>query len=580
MGKLIFLLTFSLSLSVSATRTPNYKIIHHSFFEITSPIDSLLQTGMSLGINGRDTLVPDRQCREDIVEDIFLNSDNLTGDVKKVETILNQCHSKLYSGTANQYLDLVLETNTSYRYEETGRFVGLRFRDTYGRVMEGHLGLKNTSEPLPLVIFKCGVTCNLDSKTTRKALMQFFDEGPFHVLAIPNMTGSVFVNNNKQMGYGGFDEGRFLIEVARYVRSPEFPYSKNFSTAHIVAISLGGLSLFYSALYQDAQILEGTKPVINSFVAACPVVDMERSLRQVFVNPLARFVFGKTIVEHARYTIDAQSPIKIIEDWFTSPFSRGDLVDFFGQAYSEVWQLYMRDIVWGSSPLKNVRINKTEDFWHYNQFQNYAHHITTPTLVWAPADDPIVQRESNASLLEKIVTEKNLPAFKFLNTEAGNHCAFITNFGWGMSGTVIRSFILKHSPEILKQRKVEFRQTDFLSSKFRTLPKGYERKAMYFRAEKNLPFILVDLKLLKIPCPISDRGPMHCASSRTEKIPFHKLGLVTKDIPATRAEAESLTRWLNTSMQFINDLGEPISKQDEVDGIRITSYGPNRLMPH
>ncbi len=578
-GGLLCALLLVFSQSVFAFLAPKYSITSHEFFNFTTAVDPEDSSKGTTGKQGRIELPSDKACMEENAESLILETANVNDGVKKVEGLLNRCHSVVYSGINNPYLDMLDEIHTNYRYEETGRFIGIRFRDTYGRLINAHLGLKNTSRPLPLVVFKCGVNCNLDSRTTRKAIMQFFDEGPFHILALPNMTGSDFVYANKQMGFGGIDEGRNLIEIARYVRAPQFPYSHLFSSSHVVGISLGGLATFYSALYHDAQIKEGVNPIVNSFTSACPVVDMESSVRGVFRNPLARLVFGQTIIKHARYIVDQQSPIKTAGDIFTSPFPRENLIDFFGQAYSEIWQLFMRDIPWRSAPFESINISNAYDFWAYNRFYLYAQHIQTPYLVWSPADDPVVLREENTAILEKTAQDNNLSAFHFINTDYGNHCSFATGYGWGLSGTVLRSFILRNTPELMAAKQVQSLPATALPKSIRLLGKGIVRRQLYMSAETGSPDISVNTVNIIEHCP-AGKPNTNCWSTASAKISFESLGLKKEDIPQNQAQVDALTRWLNTNVRFVNEAGAPVTFKDKIAGLQITSYGKDYPTPH
>jgi hypothetical protein len=140
------------------------------------------------------------------------------------------------------------------------------------------LFLKEASEPRPLIIVKCGLQCDLGTPTLKYLLSMLFDEGPFHVMLVPNITSKTYQIQNKIVSVGGFDEGRNVLAVAKYVDSDAFPFKEKISRVHVAGISLGGHAALYSGLYNSFDKKPNGDSYISTIFAGCPVVDLKSSV--------------------------------------------------------------------------------------------------------------------------------------------------------------------------------------------------------------------------------------------------------------------------------------------------------------
>lgn len=472
---------------------------------------------------------------------------------------LNLCDDHLHrNGRADNFpllapwLEVARESNYTYRYELSSNYSAWYFADSYGRMMTGHLAIQPGFRKRPLVIFKCGLDCSVENVPIEKAMMVFFDTHPFHVLVLPSMSGPEFTEKNDVSGLPGLDEGRHLLEVARFVQSPEFPYASHIESVHVVGFSLGGLSALYSALYHDTAVVYGAKPIVDSFLAICPVVDLESATSQLLKSTVADYYFGHDVGKFFRFKHGQAPPQELFSSELiqqTYGWSDEQIHSTIGDAGKGLFQTLLAQSPWNTKPFQGIKFRDASQFWWFHNFSNFVHRIKSPLLIWGAKDDPLVPYSKNVGRIRELVSS-DFPNIKVIGTKRGSHCAYSQNFGFNLPTEIMGRFIIQNS---IQFKTLERNVRIPLPQKYIEWMKNYGGIVHRFWS--------VDAMADRAHLHVT---PVRCFSSRDCNMSF-EFPLETFPFfsePMNSAEAQGITRWLNANVRLLNGAGKIIRMGD------------------
>ena len=415
-------------------------------------------------------------------------------------------------------------------------------------VLRGFLALKPGYEKRPLVILRCGLLCNAGDISHRFMLMHLFDESPFNVLAIANVTGPEYVADNMHVAIGGFGEGMQYLRVAALVARS--PLARFVSSYHIASVSLGSQGVLYASFLNKYNLNSGV-PKIASALALCPVVDLRPSAKHLF-NPgwsgrLAQVYFMDSVM-------NAIASVPGLSLFF--PRLQADQIPD-GVASAAAYHYAQLPPRYFLKPYENLRVTTPEQVWQLNRFLNFVQYGTdVPTLALASENDWVVETDVNAEPLARSV-----PANGNLNVivvPRGNHCAINVAYGWETATEIYRSFVLSKSPELFARRSWRSARVSpewFARSLLLDQMQAYARFEFaadvgraYFRlktwiADHNLPS----------PCPSPWDATSRCVRKRELTLPFDAFAPASwARAPRTEAEAQALTRFANANFRVVD----------------------------
>jgi len=394
------------------------------------------------------------ECSQEALRDVIWKRQKTSDQGKDINAWVQRCSSEISSLLSRRSIvPLIKFVTMSYDFSDNPHVHAVKATLPDGRVLSGFVAMKPDDLPRPFVIAKCGVFCSGQASTSHRAfMMHFFDEAPFHVLALANNTGSDFQRDNKALSVGGFDEGRQLYQIAQLLRSPRSPIAKRISSVHVVGASLGGNAALYAGLYSSLN-----EPNIQSVTALCPVVVVEKTVKRLYTAKPISILANFDLLHRLRdlfYVIPALAKV------FPEGLRRLRSSRLFAKL-SEAILVYYRDWTekepWDLDPFKGVRITSLPQFWQLNDFRNFIQHIRVPTLAVAAENDDLVRSENNSKLLKAALAKTPNRDLDTVFFKQGNHCAFGLANGWGNYSMLLREFILSHSPETQehwKERRV------------------------------------------------------------------------------------------------------------------------------
>lgn len=538
-------------------------------FEISKPISAGRLLQPSFHPTGISPVFSRGECQGDQISEIFKAESGLAKSANRLRQYFNKCTQDIATDRERFTLAPVFQfAAVDYPFKENPDIRFLSGVDGEGRKINGYLAMKRDLKARPFIIVKCGVFCNAEeSSSIINSMMHLFDESPFHVLILANVTGSDFEKENKAFAVGGFDEGRQLYQLATYLKK-ESSIRDRISSVQVMGISLGGNGALFSGLYSSQNPLPSNEKSIDGVLAVCPVVNLQNSLRNLYREDL---------LSHG-YTFYTFQVLRSIAE--ALPFLGTALQNINRKTPEQMYQLLTRLLlnyygqwtdheVWDLKPFQGVRIKNLQQFWELNDFLRFYSQVEIPTLVIAADNDPIVRPKQNAYL---IPTDN--PLVQVLPLQQGSHCAFSYANGYERWSRLLREYFVANDP-VWKQQRHEVRidlakelKPQGLFGGFRP-PKFTYQLQSEWQALPNKSEALLNLKTINYqPSGESsclgvseydideEKNRESCVSYHQIKIPLRKiLPALNEGWPQDQFAARRLTRILNTRTVLLDGQG-------------------------
>lgn len=496
------------------------------------------------------------QCYHTEVERMVSSYTGKTSNLAQdLQSWANRCEKELSIGSTNPLSTVLKFANVNY--DITGnkiKNVEIEFEDK-SRI-KAMLGMKSGKRPL--VIAKTGVYSNaVDGGVTRNFFMQLFDESPFHVLFLANVTGTDYMKMNGAVALGGMDEGKQILKIVDMLTADP-KYKDLIEDVHVVGVSLGSHGVLYSSLYNSFD--QNSISKIKSTVALCPVVNLEPTIHSVFQTTVAGIYYAILTSQTFKEVYDY---IPVLREYLprNGIWSQSQLYNASTQATLWHYKERTSKTPLDMEPFVGERVQELKDFWSLNNFIKYADQVKTPTLIVHSRDDFLVQSVLNSDELLKATQNKD-SQIGIVEFQNGSHCALNVATGWQTMSSMLRSFVLKHSsykPEVGVTVETAFKSPSlnsnqkitkytFVTSKNKTKA---DLKIQYYNSSQNAN---------GSSCKRYDAlyAPELCYRTKTESVDLSMLSDVGVEVPKNDFEANRLTRWLNTNVSLINKNSEVI----------------------
>jgi pimeloyl-ACP methyl ester carboxylesterase len=404
--------------------------------------------------------------------------------------------------------------------------------------LKGLLGLKGDFKARPFVIMRLGIFSSIeDFKPERAWAMMMFEQSPFNVLLLENMSSGDFVADNSQFAFGGYDEGLQNILVAKLLQDPMQPISRLVDSVHIFGVSLGGHGTLFASLLNDFNSPKN-RPLIQSFSAMCPVVNLQDTMQ----NLTSGGAFSAMVDLWSRERLKGLgSKMSAVNDY--------DNFSFLKKAVSEIARTYQGGLSYVSGIHLPPGMKDGADFWGLNDFWKFYNNVKQPVLIVATDQDMAVPYALNSARLQNKSMKVDSKNIRVVNLPEGYHCTLAIPYDWKALSTVLQSYVLSHSPNFKMEQKslvVDLGDEDW--KEFYSAPATLQLKVE--EPDKDHNFVKLEIevvnsagkeKTLNLSLPLSD----------------FDFRFFNKEL--TDPETEMLTRWLNQNLK-VELLNEKIPK--------------------
>lgn len=396
--------------------------------------------------------------------------------------------------------------------------------------LKGLLALKGDFKRRPFVILRTGIFSSIeDFRPERAWLMMLFEQSPFNVVILENMTSGDFIANNNQFSFGGYDEGIQNILLAQLLQNPMEPLSRLVDSVHVFGMSLGGHGVLFSSLLNKYNSAPG-RPLIQSFLAMCPVVNLKptmESLTQSGVKSAFVDIWGRRRLGG----LEQKMPGMVQYDSFK----------FVNKAVSEVARTYHGGLSYMSAVKLPPGMKDSSDFWVLNDFWKYYQDVQEPVMIWATVQDALVPYGMNSQQLlnkEMKVASKNLRVVEF---PEGFHCTLPVAYDWKFISSMFQSYILSHSPHFaLKPQTLNL---DLMDEDWKDFVKSAPITTQFEVDEpgRKKNFVNVEIKL------VNNKGQ---SKTMNLSLPLSEFDFRFLNPTLTSSEKEMIVRWVNQNLRL------------------------------
>jgi predicted alpha/beta-fold hydrolase len=463
-----------------------------------------------------------------------------------------RCESRIHEGLPAGVAALAQSSMIKYDIFSHPQIQQVTLTLSDGRTLFGILALKADSRPRPFLVVRCGVLCEAGSSASiRNYMMTLFDESPFNLLILASNTAGVEVIANRSMLFGGPDEAEQMLEIGNWLKT-ESSLKERISSLHMLGISLGGNTAAFTSLYNDNYEKANARRVFESVTGVCPAIELENSMRALLRDDVVGNVAAGQIWDTIKA---ARSSLPLVRDLLDisrpKPEALPDLMAMGAARYS-----VQRLKSFGRSPYSPGDIVDMPSFWNQTSFLAQAKQLTTPTFFLAAKDDIIVHTDVNAALVENSGLARRTPDLGVLQVAYGSHCAFAMSYADPIVTSILRTFILANSPEFIEKRKTANARVNFKIPKLLNWETHVAQEwsiasgdsAFTLRLRIFNPSRGNDSKCFYMD-PYS--GDFDCMREERVKVPLANLPVRGLRVPANDAEAQSLTRQVNSSLRVM-----------------------------
>ena len=357
-----------------------------------------------------------------------------------IRRYLSECGTQLESGRSSGLSNFLKIMTLRFSNQDHPFLHRVVFHLPGNIKLKGYLALKGDTKKRPMVILRLGIFSSVeDFLPERFLLMQLFEQSPFNVLVLENMTGPDFIANNIDFAFGGYDEGIQNILVAQALSDPSEPLNALVDSVHLTGMSLGGHGVLFASLLNET----APKARIQSFLALCPVVN----LRETVENLDNRGYESQAINFWSSHRLEG------LREKIPS-LAEASRFHILSKMMKAVVERYPGGLSYTPEIALPKGMKDSREFWKQNDYWSFYQNVHSPVMVWATEQDPLVTFSKNAASLH----QDNIGVVLF---KQGYHCTLPIAYHWDVISTLLQSYILSHSPNFhLTEEKMEIDMTE------------------------------------------------------------------------------------------------------------------------
>lgn len=425
-----------------------------------------------------------------------------------IQKYFQDCRDEIQTGSTSEIWNTFKFLTIDLNFHKHPFLNRIQFNLPNGVRLQGLLALKGDLKARPIIVMRMGVYTNVDeANAERFFMMSWFEQGPFNVLFLDNISGALFIDQNKGISFGGYDEALQNIQISRLLKDPQQPLSKIISSVHLSGLSLGGNGALYASLLNEYNSFKGHR-LINSFMLFCPVTHLKDSLERLtapnFKNKLVDFWSRRRLAGmEARMS--------------TKP----SLFDFLPKAIAHMTNEYRGGLTWDGSVALPPGMQNKNNFWAVNNLVEKYQNVSAPVLSIVTRNDELVPPALNSDRLK-------FQNFKMVKMEEGFHCTLPIPYNWDIWPSLMNAYFMSHSPNLVMQT-IEIPVPVIVEKNKAKL----DFKVSY---PDNKPYVS-----LKLSGPFEDK---------IVNLPLNGFDFRFHNSKISDSEKEMLSRWLNQNLRM------------------------------
>lgn len=363
----------------------------------------------------------------------------------KVEELKNTSQSVYLEPSYEGFDGMMKALFVRFDVSNTQNFRKVWFQPKEGLKFRGLFGIHDFEKKRPLVILRMGIHGNVDELIAERFLAKvIYDDLDANILILESLTSHAFVSSNKQISFGGVDEGIQTFFVLNELQ--KLSLNKIISSTHLLAISMGAHGTFVTALLDQSN---GHK--IKSIVEFCPLINLQQTLENGETQGAKNAAISIWNVRRLRAVFDLYPNEVELQKWWQTFF------DFKPRFTSSLINILNRD---RKTPLISTtdieslvpnmkwpanfkaHLENSKSFYELNNFWPYFQNVKTPIMIYTTPNDPLVINEINSEKIFKGQQPGDFSSVKFERLDKGVHCGLPSVYRWGYIVKLVKDGLL------------------------------------------------------------------------------------------------------------------------------------------
>ncbi|MEQ1723376.1 MAG: hypothetical protein ABL930_09390 [Pseudobdellovibrio sp.] len=359
------------------------------------------------------------------------------------------------NASGNVYLEPQLPLNElmhnlfiEFDVSNTNNFRKVWFKLSPHLQVRGLFGIHDFTKKRPFIILRMGIHGNVDELIAEKFLFKLlYEDLGANVLLLESLTSHAFLSKNKNISFGGIDEGLQTFLVLNEIGKNEFT-KKLISTTHLIGLSMGSHGTFVTAMLDQANAHK-----INSIVNFCPLINLQQTF-ETHNLPESNFKNAMADVWNVRRlhkVFDLYPQNAELNNWWKTLFDfkprfTNEILNTFALerkkpliSTAEVESAVIK-MKWPEG-LKN-HLENSKSFYELNNFWKLYNNIKTPMTIYTTPNDPLVMNKLNSELIFRAQQPGDFMEMKYLRLEKGIHCGLAPVYQWDYIVNLVRQGLL------------------------------------------------------------------------------------------------------------------------------------------
>ena len=309
--------------------------------------------------------------------------------------------------------------------------------------VRGLLGIQDFSKKRPLVILRMGIHGNVDEVLAERFLAKIiYEDLGANFLLLENLTSFAFIQQNKDLSFGGIDEGLQTFLILNEITQPDSAFKNLISQIHLLGLSMGGTGTFVTALLDQSN---GQK--IKSVMNFCPLINLEKTFDHHAKTGLQPALIDLWNARRLN-TIFDRYPQEISESKWWKTFL--DLKPRFTPALLKILNrdrhTPLTTVPEVEADVKNMKwpkgfaqhLQNSKSFYELNDFWPLYQGVTTPISIVATPKDPLVINALNSELIFNHQQPGDFLSVKYKIYDRGTHCGLSPVYQWSYVVDIVR----------------------------------------------------------------------------------------------------------------------------------------------
>jgi hypothetical protein len=328
-----------------------------------------------------------------------------------------------------------------FNLHDTAHFRKVWFKPTAEIQFRGLLGIHDFEKKRPLIILRMGIHGNVDEMIAERFLAKLiYEELDANFLVLESLTSHAFLSKNKNISFGGVDEGlQTFVAMHELVRSE---LKHVVSSMHLVALSMGSHGSFVTALLDQSN---GQK--IKSVVNFCPLINLQENMEFHAGNGFANVLVDAWNVRRLRAIFEIYQNEPGITGWWKSIF---DLKPRFTPSLISILNRDRKEPLLKVSDVNSLvpemkwprgfeaHLQNSKSFFELNNYWSLYQGVKTPVMIYTTPKDPLVINQLNAERIFDGRQPGDFSSLKYKRLDHGVHCGLPAVYRWEYIAKLLR----------------------------------------------------------------------------------------------------------------------------------------------